>query len=450
MHHQDPAADRGSVHQPVRSYAWVVFALTVGLLLSDYMSRQVLNAVFPLLKSDWAMSDTQLGSLSSVVALMVGVLTFPLSVLADRFGRVRSIALMAGLWSLATLGCAIASSYGQLLLARAFVGLGEAAYGSVGIALVLSIFPVRLRSTLTAAFMAGGAFGSVMGMALGGLVAAHLGWRWSFGAMAGFGFLLVIVYRLVVTEKRLETLQPAHAAHAADRRDARMSLPALLKQLFSSKSVLCAYVGSGVHLLVPAALWAWMPSYLNRYYALEPGKAAVAAAGFVLITGLGMVVTGMVTDRVSRMVRARKWTAAIVYCVLSFVLLGLGFQLPPGHLQLALIGAGMFLSAGACGPAGAMVANLTPSSIHGSAFATLTLANNLLGLAPAAILMGMIADRIGLLGAMQIVPLAPLLAAVAFGLGKLHYGKALAQLEAGHDTAPCSARGKYAVAAQAA
>ena len=67
-----------------RVYAWLVFALTFGLLLSDYMSRQVLNAVFPLLKAEWGLSDTQLGSLSGIVALLVGVLTFPLSVMADR------------------------------------------------------------------------------------------------------------------------------------------------------------------------------------------------------------------------------------------------------------------------------------------------------------------------------------------------------------------------------
>lgn len=54
-----------------------MFALTFGLLISDYMSRQVLNAVFPMLK--WALSDTQLGLLSGIVALMVGLLTFPLS-----------------------------------------------------------------------------------------------------------------------------------------------------------------------------------------------------------------------------------------------------------------------------------------------------------------------------------------------------------------------------------
>jgi MFS family permease len=186
---------------------------------------------------------------------------------------------------------------------------------------------------------------------------------------------------------------------------------------------------------------------------MEPGKAAVLAAGFVLVTGLGMVVTGMITDRVSRVVRARKWSTAIVYCALSFTLLGIGFLLPPGPLQLVLIAAGMFVCAGACGPAGAMVANLTPAPIHGSAFATLTLANNLLGLAPAAILMGMLADRIGLLGALQIVPFAPLVAAIVFVIGKANYGKDLARLEAGRDAAPRPARGEpngYALSGEAA
>src|SRR6188474_1862020 len=85
------------------NYAWLVFALTFGLLLSDYMSRQVLNAVFPLLKAEWALTDARLGLLSGIVALMVGLLTFPLSLLADRFGRVQSLAIMATVWSLATL-----------------------------------------------------------------------------------------------------------------------------------------------------------------------------------------------------------------------------------------------------------------------------------------------------------------------------------------------------------
>ena len=79
----------------IPAYAWLVFALTFGLLISDFMARQVLNAVFPLLKAEWSLSDGQLGLLSGIVALMVGLLTCPISLLADRFGRVKSIAAMA-------------------------------------------------------------------------------------------------------------------------------------------------------------------------------------------------------------------------------------------------------------------------------------------------------------------------------------------------------------------
>jgi MFS family permease len=343
-------------------------------------------------------------------------------VLADRWGRVKSIVLMAAMWSLATLGCALSTSYGEMLLARAFVGVGEAAYGSVGIAVVLSIFPARLRATLTAAFMAGGAFGSVLGMALGGAVAAHLGWRAAFGAMAALGIVLVVLYRAVITEKRLAPLQPANAGRRMQGAGVCMSLRALMQGLFSTKSVVCAYVGSGIHLLVPAAVWAWMPSFLNRYYGMSTGKAAMGAAVFVLATAFGMVVCGNLADRLSKHKRENKWSTALAFCLICFVLLTIGFRMPAGPAQLVMIGAGMFFCAGATGPSGAMVANLTPPSIHASAFATLTLANNLLGLAPAAVLTGIVADRIGLLGALQLVPFAPLVAAIAFFIGKRNYG----------------------------
>ncbi|MGB9108812.1 MAG: MFS transporter, partial [Telluria sp.] len=163
-YHPSTAADdaAGAIPQVPRAYAWVVFAVCFGLLISDYMSRQVLNAVFPLLKAEWALSDARLGLLSGIVALMVGLLTFPLSLLADRWGRVRCLALMAALWSLATLGCGLAQNYGEMFVARFLVGVGEAAYGSVGIAVVLSVFPRNMRATLAGAFMAGGMLGSVL------------------------------------------------------------------------------------------------------------------------------------------------------------------------------------------------------------------------------------------------------------------------------------------------
>ncbi len=396
-------------------YSWMVFALSFGLLISDYMARQVLNAVFPLLKAEWGLSDGQLGLLSGVVAVMVGLLTVPLSLAADRWGRVRSLAMMAVLWSLATLLCASASGFQTMLVGRALVGVGEAAYGSVGIAVVISVFPQRLRATLSAAFMAGGLFGQVLGVALGSAVAASHGWRTAFAAIGLFGLLLGAIYPVLVREGRIRALA------SLDAEDVEQAPAPSLRALFASHSVRLAYVGSGLQLLAAGALPAWLPSFFNRYYALPVDKAGQYSALLLLLCGSGMILCGMLSDRLARNRPERKIALAIIYCIGAGVSLELALQLPPGAAQLALLGLAMFLVAGTTGPAGAMVANLTPLAIHGSAFATLTLANNLLGLAPGPIVTGRLADKLGLLEAFQLLPLGCLAAALAFAAMRRSY-----------------------------
>ena len=322
-------------------YGWIVFALSFGLLISDYMARQVLNAVFPLLKAEWALSDAELGLLSGVVALMVGLLTFPLSLAADRWGRVRSLAIMAAWWS----------------VRRIMVGVGEAAYGSVGIAVVISVFPQRLRATLSAAFMAGGLFGQVLGVAIGGEIAASHGWRAAFAVIGLGGLLLAVAYPLVVREKRIAEIAGSTA------RTADTSEPAprtSLRALFANRSVRLAYCASGVQLVAAGTLPAWLPSYFNRYYAMPVDAAGRMAALFLLICGCGMVICDMASDRTAQGRPDRKILLASGYGFGSAIALTVALMLPPGLPQLVLLGIAMFFVAGTTGPAGAMVANLTP------------------------------------------------------------------------------------------
>jgi predicted MFS family arabinose efflux permease len=391
---------------PIAAYAWVVFALTFGLLISDYMARQVLNAVFPLLKAEWSLTDGELGLLSGIVAVMVGLLTCPISLLADRVGRVKSIAAMAIMWSVATLLCGLSQSYGQMLAARVLVGVGEAAYGSVGIAVIISVFPRHLRATLTAAFMAGGLAGQVLGVGVGGAVAASHGWRVAFLAIGAGGLALALLYPLIVRESRLNGGQPTQCEP--------LTLGSL-GALFAGRQLKSAYVASGLSLLTAAALPAWLPTYFVRYYGFALEKAAPLAALFLAIGGAGMVICGMVSDRLAR-TSSQRASLSVAYCLGCALMIGTAMTLGPGPAQLVLLGFGMFLAAASAGPAGAMVANLTPAALHGTAFAVLTLANNALGLAPGPILTGWLADRIGLLGAMQCLPFASLAGALVFFL----------------------------------
>lgn len=396
-------------------YAWLVFAISFGLLISDYMARQVLNAVFPLLKAEWTLSDTQLGLLSGIVAIMVGLLTLPLSIAADRWGRIRSLTLMAILWSLATLLCAAAQSFETMLIGRALVGIGEAAYGSVGLAVVMMVFPARLRGTLTAAFMAGGLFGQVLGVAIGGAVAAIHGWRIAFAVIGMAGLVMGLFYPLIVRENRIRALSGESGSAAL----AQATAP--LRALVGNRSVRLAYVASGLQLFAAGALPAWLPSYFNRAYQLPVDQAGSLAALLLLVSGLGMIGCGMISDRVSRQRPERKIALAIGYSLGAALCLAAAMLLPPGTAQLVLLAAAMFMVAGTVGPVGAMVANLTPLAIHGSAFATLTLANNLIGLAPGPILTGRIADAIGLADAFLLLPVPCLLAAAVFAMMRRSY-----------------------------
>ena len=174
-------------------------------------------------------------------------------------------------WSLATLASAVAANFEQMLVARFFIGLGEAAYGSVGLAVVLMVFAAATaRASLTGAFMAGGSFGSVLGVFLGGILAVQLGWRWSFGVdgahRPGAGRPIRCCQRPPLARHRARERPPPAATPP------RTSAPSCARCLHPRGDL--AYVGSGLQLFIAGSLFAWLPSYLNRAYGIAPDKAA--------------------------------------------------------------------------------------------------------------------------------------------------------------------------------
>ncbi|MBU1397369.1 MAG: MFS transporter, partial [Proteobacteria bacterium] len=92
----------------------LIFTLLFLLYMFDYLDRLVIVSLFPFLKQEWGITDTQCGLLVSAVYWSILIFTLPVSVLIDRWSRVKSIGLMAVLWSAATLACAFTKNFGQL------------------------------------------------------------------------------------------------------------------------------------------------------------------------------------------------------------------------------------------------------------------------------------------------------------------------------------------------
>jgi predicted MFS family arabinose efflux permease len=148
--------------------------------LFNYIDRQVISGVLPLVQQDLRLSDTALGWLASAFMILYLVGSVPLGVLGDRVARHRLIAVGVGIWGAATFLSGLARTYGQLFAARAIVGIGEASYGPTATAMVSDLFPRNRRGFVNGLFNAAIPLGGAIGVIAGGLVGTRYGWRTAF------------------------------------------------------------------------------------------------------------------------------------------------------------------------------------------------------------------------------------------------------------------------------
>ena len=403
-----------------RGPAWFAFAMTLALMLFDYIDRQIVVSLFPHMKAEWGLSDKQLGALVSIVSITVAFAALPVALIADRASRVKSIAIMAGAWSLATISCMFTRNYGQLLAARAVVGLGEAGYGSVGAALIASVFPARMRGTLLAAFFATASVGSVLGVLLGGLIAAHWGWRAAFGVVGVPGLLAALLY-LKVRDYQTVALTPALDQVT---RSTGSTVAYVARSLARSRTMLWVCLGGAAQLVVVSAVWSWLPSFLNRVHGLAPDQAAVRAALVVLVGAAGSVVWGSLVDRAGLSRPKIKLFVLAALCVASMAVLlptfgATGTLAAPA--QFALIALGGFLMTCSVGPVSAIVIDVIHPGVRATGASVLALIQNLLGLAAGPFLVGALSDSVGLDHALAAIPLFGAVAAGFFLLASRTY-----------------------------
>jgi MFS transporter, Spinster family, sphingosine-1-phosphate transporter len=408
MHHAFPerAAGREEGYLFGPRQAWFAFAMTVALMVFDYVDRQVIVSLFPHLKAEWALSDTQLGALVSAVSVTVAIGGIPVALFADRVSRVGSIVVMATIWSLATISCMFTGTYGQLLAARSVVGLGEAGYGSVGAVLIASHFPARMRGALMAGFFASASVGSVLGVMLGGIIAAHWGWKAAFGVVGFPGLALALLYLFVRDYRTVELTPRLDKATSSLRGTARH----IVRVLARSRTMLWICIGAPAQVIVIATVWSWLPSYLNRVHGIAPADAGVKAALVVLCGAIGSVFWGWLVDRAGRWGAGAKLRILALLCLATMLVLGFAFGASllgvalSAQAQFALIAAGGFLMTCTIGPVAAVVIDVTHPGVRSTGASVLSLFQNLFGLALGPVITGALSDRVGLATAMAIMP----------------------------------------------
>jgi sugar phosphate permease len=174
--------------------------------------------------------------------------------------------------------------------------------------------------------------------------------------------------------------------------------------------------------MVASTLYTWLPSYLSRSYGLAAGRATNLAAAVILAGMIGTIVFAYVADCAAVRDRRSRLRVPAALSILTFGLLTWAFALiDPGPWQIALIIAGGLTATAPVGPVAAVVADVVHPGLRATAIATVSVAQNLLGLAVGPLMTGVIADRFGLPTALTVMPAACGVAAVAFWYGSDRY-----------------------------
>ena len=139
------------------------FVVLFVMNLLDYIDRNVLMSIQPQVKGELHLSNAQAGLLTSIFLISYSVVSPVMGWLGDRYRRTWLLGLGVGLWSLATVGSGLARSYGQLALARSFLGIGEATYGVIAPTILIDLFARQQRSRLMSAFYLAMPIGSAPG-----------------------------------------------------------------------------------------------------------------------------------------------------------------------------------------------------------------------------------------------------------------------------------------------
>lgn len=410
--------------------AWIRSAgVALGVLafinLFNYLDRYLVSALVESLKhSALALTDTQAGSLMSGFLIVFALIAPIFGVLGDRMSRPRLIAFGVACWSIATALSGVAWNFTSLFVARASVGVGEAAYVTIGPSLLSDYFPRNQRGRVMAIFFCAIPVGSALGYIVGGLMDVHFGWRMAF-FVAGIPGIVLALLCLGLEDPPRGSQDGDASSESAER--AAASLKSGGRRLFSSylellrnKPYVLTVLGYVAYTFALGGLAFWMPAFLERMRGIPREQATVSFGTIVVITGfIGTFAGGWLGDYCSRYSqRAYLWISAIATLIAApFAWLALTALSQKVYLVCMVVAQlMMFLSTG---PINAAIMNLVLPTQRASANALGVFTIHLLGDVPSPIIIGMLSDASSLSQAVKIVPVAILIAAGIWAVGAL-------------------------------
>lgn len=328
---EKPAEEDVLLKQPTWKICYSMFVLYF-LYFFDYAARLVISPLFPYLKRDLGLTDPQLGMLSSVVLAGVCILSMPLAAFIDRWRRSKTLSIVAVLWSIASVGTGLSTTFGQIFASRAAVGIGEAGFSSGGAALISAMFSSRKRATMIGIWNTSMTAGAALGLMAGGVIATKYGWQTAFYVVGIPGIILGIMAWFMPDYKNVSR------ENVQDK--AALSFLGAFKGVLSSKSLVWLYLASGLGAVLCQTQLYWTSSLFVRFMGMTPAQAGTINGYMMFVGFICYPLSGWLADRwTKRDLRGKMYLCAVMQ-VLACVTCVAGVMM----LSVPMLTLAMFLS----------------------------------------------------------------------------------------------------------
>jgi MFS transporter, Spinster family, sphingosine-1-phosphate transporter len=355
--------------------------LLTALNLLNYVDRNVLFAVQPLIQDEFHLTNVQIGYLTSAFLGFYIIAAPFVGPLADRYSRKLIIVLGALFWSGLTLLTAITHNYTQLLIRHTLVGIGEATFVTIAPTFVADLFAEEKRGRILGVFYLAIPVGSAAGYLLGGNLSAHHGWRFPFYIAAAPGFLLALAVLFVKEPERgqFDTLKKTPER-------------ATILGLARNPAFITSTLGMAAMTFSLGGIQVWMPKFLysDRGYTLE---AANFSFGIIIVVDgiMAALAGGWLGDYLLPRMKSSYYFVSALSMLLGVPIMIVAL-FAHGRIMMPAIAVAAFFLLLNTAPLNAAVINSVDAHIRATALAVNIFVIHILGDVPSPTMMGWVAD----------------------------------------------------------
>lgn len=378
----------------------------LGLLLVIYtlnfLDRQVVNILAEPIKRDLGLADWQLGMMTGLAfAIFYTILGIPIARTAERSNRPLIISASVAVWSGFTMLCGATTTFWQLLLARIGVGVGEAGCSPPAHSLITDYVPRSMRASAIAFYSIGTPLGTLIGMAMGGLVADAYGWRTAFLVAGAPGVIVALVAAFTLVEPRKKLAAEVRARSAA----AQPTFGAAIKVLRSKKTFWLVAFAASIKAFVGYGHAPFTASFFFRNHTDQIAALAadfgLKSAGFLglalgLIGGtagvIGAWLGGVIADKFgAKDIRAYVLVPAVA-SIITIPLYIAAISLPDARAAIMLLTIPTLLGTLWYGPVYATAQSIVEPQMRATTAAVILFIINLIGLGLGPVAVGALSD----------------------------------------------------------